>query len=92
MDKPRPGKYGQRSYCLQLDKNCEKYQEVYSQYSAHEIMQSGSSGTSRLSACSSRARETRLAAAKATLIQQQSEGKKRKTVELEVKRVELEIK
>ena len=47
---------------------------------------------SQLSMCSSKAREVKVQAARAALVQQQAEEMSRKVVELEKKRIEMEIK
>jgi len=61
-------------------------------YSQAESVKSQKSYDSRLSVSSSKAREAKVQAAKAALMQQQAEERSRRTVELEVKRVEMEIK
>ena len=48
--------------------------------------------TSKLSVSSSKAREAKIQAAKAALIQQQAEERAKKAVKLEMKKVEMEIK
>ena len=55
-------------------------------------MKSQKSYASRLSVSSSKAREAKVQAAKAALVQQQAEERSRRAVELEMKRVEMEIK
>ena len=61
-------------------------------YSQPESVKSQNSYASRLSVSSSKAREAKVQAAKAALVQQQAEERSRRAVELEVKRVEMEIK
>ena len=61
-------------------------------HSQPESVKSQKSYASRLSVSSSKAREAKVQAARAALIQQQAEERSRRVVELEVKRVQMEIK
>ena len=61
-------------------------------HSQPESVKSQKSNASRLSVSSSKAREAKVQAAKAALMQQQAEERSRRVVELEVKRVQMEIK
>ena len=61
-------------------------------HSQPESVKSQKSYASRLSVSSSKAREAKVQAAKAALMQQQAEERSRRVVELEVKRVQMEIK
>ena len=61
-------------------------------YSQPGSVKSQKSYASRLSVSSSKAREAKVQAAKAALVQQQAEERSRRAVELEMKRVEMEIK
>ena len=60
--------------------------------SSLESVKSGKSYASRLSVSSSKAREARVQAERAALMQQQAEERSRKSIELEAKRIEMEIK
>ena len=60
--------------------------------SSPESVKSGKSYASRLSVSSSKAREARVQAARAALMQQQAEERSRKSIKLEAKRIEMEIK
>lgn len=66
--------------------------KVSKNFSPPESVKSAKSYASKLSVSSSKAREAKVQAAKAALMQQQAEERSRKAVELEVKRVEMEIK
>ena len=61
-------------------------------HSQPESVKSQKSYASRLSVTSSKAREAKVQAAKAALMQQQAVERSKRAVELEVKRVEMEIK
>ncbi|XP_068739665.1 uncharacterized protein [Montipora capricornis] len=61
-------------------------------HSQPESVKSQKSYASRLSVSSSKAREAKVQAARAALMQQQAEERSRRVVELEVKRVQMEIK
>ena len=54
-------------------------------------VKSNGSRVSKSSACSSRSRRAKIEAAKALRMQQQAEERSKKIVELDVKRVEMEI-
>ena len=60
--------------------------------SSPESVKSGKSYASRFSVSSSKAREARVQAARAALMQQQAEERSKKSIELEAKRIEMEIK
>lgn len=65
--------------------------KVSRKHSPPESLKSGKSYASRLSVSSSKAREAKVQAAKAALMQQQAEERSRKAIELEAKRIEMEI-
>ena len=65
--------------------------KVLKNFSPPESVKSAKSYASKLSVSRSKAREAKVQAAKAALMQQQAKERSRKAVELEVKKVEMEI-